>query len=125
MLSIGGTSGGPISILTLAVCKLQEMTSEIDVRVVEETWSSALLAQLEDRSLDVAICHEPEESELIDKVALPIFQARRYLCVRAGHPEAAKLSLNVLAQYRSEEHTSELQSLMRISYDVFCLKKKN
>src|SRR3546814_10702066 len=26
---------------------------------------------------------------------------------------------------RSEEHTSELQSLMRIPYDVFCLKKKN
>src|SRR3546814_7463839 len=28
-------------------------------------------------------------------------------------------------QTRSEEHTSELQSLMRISYAVFCLKKKN
>src|SRR3546814_3981017 len=28
-------------------------------------------------------------------------------------------------QQRSEEHTSELQSLMRISYAVFCLKKKN
>src|SRR3546814_3402125 len=28
------------------------------------------------------------------------------------------------AGYRSEEHTSELQSLMRISYAVFCLKKK-
>src|SRR3546814_6624615 len=28
------------------------------------------------------------------------------------------------AQYRSEEHTSELQSLMRNSYAVFCLKKK-
>src|SRR3546814_3367048 len=28
-------------------------------------------------------------------------------------------------QFRSEEHTSELQSLMRISYAVFCLKKKN
>src|SRR3546814_3045509 len=27
--------------------------------------------------------------------------------------------------HRSEEHTSELQSLMRISYAVFCLKKKN
>src|SRR3546814_2219016 len=26
---------------------------------------------------------------------------------------------------RSEEHTSELQSLMRISYDVFCLKQQN
>src|SRR3546814_4804987 len=29
------------------------------------------------------------------------------------------------ATIRSEEHTSELQSLMRISYAVFCLKKKN
>src|SRR3546814_3408899 len=28
-------------------------------------------------------------------------------------------------EWRSEEHTSELQSLMRISYAVFCLKKKN
>src|SRR3546814_8840447 len=27
--------------------------------------------------------------------------------------------------FRSEEHTSELQSLMRLSYAVFCLKKKN
>src|SRR3546814_17739025 len=30
-----------------------------------------------------------------------------------------------LSKGRSEEHTSELQSLMRISYAVFCLKKKN
>src|SRR3546814_5766578 len=31
----------------------------------------------------------------------------------------------ILFDDRSEEHTSELQSLMRISYAVFCLKKKN
>src|SRR3546814_6852889 len=31
----------------------------------------------------------------------------------------------VPVQQRSEEHTSDLQSLMRISYAVFCLKKKN
>src|SRR3546814_1629190 len=31
----------------------------------------------------------------------------------------------VVVAVRSEEHTSELQSLMRISYAVFCLKKKN
>src|SRR3546814_3415823 len=31
----------------------------------------------------------------------------------------------LVAGGRSEEHTSELQSLMRISYAVFCLKKKN
>src|SRR3546814_1476832 len=38
--------------------------------------------------------------------------------------ERAEL-VNVLQDRRSEEHTSELQSLMRISYAVFCLKKKN
>src|SRR3546814_6593937 len=40
-------------------------------------------------------------------------------------PEAdlRRYDLNVVA-HRSEEHTSELQSLMRISYAVFCLKKK-
>src|SRR3546814_4628530 len=32
---------------------------------------------------------------------------------------------SVVLVIRSEEHTSELQSLMRISYAVFCLKKKN
>src|SRR3546814_6222630 len=32
---------------------------------------------------------------------------------------------HVSSKNRSEEHTSELQSLMRISYAVFCLKKKN
>src|SRR3546814_9827107 len=31
----------------------------------------------------------------------------------------------IIPPFRSEEHTSELQSLMRISYAVFCLKKKN
>src|SRR3546814_9682493 len=33
-------------------------------------------------------------------------------------------SVSALSQARSEEHTSELQSLMRISYAVFCFKKK-
>src|SRR3546814_6830232 len=38
--------------------------------------------------------------------------------------EHAKHRAGVRAPVRSEEHTSELQSLMRISYAVFCLKKK-
>src|SRR3546814_1758721 len=33
--------------------------------------------------------------------------------------------ISLICSIRSEEHTSELQSLMRISYAVFCLKKKN
>src|SRR3546814_9131365 len=39
------------------------------------------------------------------------------------HPDAARLSAARQAQARSEEHTSELQSLMRLSYAVFCLKQ--
>src|SRR3546814_6759994 len=41
-------------------------------------------------------------------------------------PPAQKVHLSILPRLpkRSEEHTSELQSLMRISYAVFCLKKK-
>src|SRR3546814_10019106 len=35
------------------------------------------------------------------------------------------LAVLAVSGWRSEEHTSELQSLMRISYAVFCLKKKN
>src|SRR3546814_6003801 len=46
---------------------------------------------------------------------------------RLGEREAVILTLDPAGSYytgRSEEHTSELQSLMRISYAVFCLKKK-
>src|SRR3546814_3335401 len=39
-------------------------------------------------------------------------------------PEQLAWTHLVIARARSEEHTSELQSLMRISYAVFCLKKK-
>src|SRR3546814_7544870 len=43
------------------------------------------------------------------------------------HPSVVRPSLVAVLdsswERRSEEHTSELQSLMRISYDVFCLKK--
>src|SRR3546814_2923346 len=54
---------------------------------------------------------EEEERELVR-------EGRRFLVATA-------FSLLSVALIRSEEHTSELQSLMRISYAVFCLKKKN
>src|SRR3546814_5306989 len=42
-----------------------------------------------------------------------------------ARPGLQGLDVQLAARYdRSEEHTSELQSLMRISYAVFCLKKK-
>src|SRR3546814_2385834 len=46
-------------------------------------------------------------------------------CVERGQAQVRSLAQLVVAlARRSEEHTSELQSLMRISYAVFCLKKK-
>src|SRR3546814_7994798 len=43
---------------------------------------------------------------------------------RRSHHCVHQARIGVYADVRSEEHTSELQSLMRISYAVFCLKKK-
>src|SRR3546814_2102157 len=56
----------------------------------------------------------PREGELVIDKGLPNAFAGTAL-----HEE-----LDKLGRRRSEEHTSELQSLMRISYAVFCLKKK-
>src|SRR3546814_4317317 len=61
-----------------------------------------------------------------------LFRSRPVLCggSRSAHLCGAVLHAAVaghrhfLLHLRSEEHTSELQSLMRISYAVFCLKKK-
>src|SRR3546814_6105607 len=51
------------------------------------------------------------------------------ICERSRRPWMASRKeerpFDKLRANRSEEHTSELQSLMRISYAVFCLKKKN
>src|SRR3546814_3997218 len=44
-------------------------------------------------------------------------------CIQPAGIEQQPICL-VAVSFRSEEHTSELQSLMRISYAVFCLKKK-
>src|SRR3546814_2639444 len=59
----------------------------------------------------------------IGKRSLPLVQRqRREVMV---HPERfERPTLRFVVLWRSEEHTSELQSLMRISYAVFCLKKK-
>src|SRR3546814_3604934 len=57
-------------------------------------------------------CREASDTKVFAKALLA-----------ANHARDGKLS-DVSFADRSEEHTSELQSLMRISYAVFCLKKK-
>src|SRR3546814_2644080 len=48
----------------------------------------------------------------------------RALLLDQQHARPEQVDESALVALRSEEHTSELQSLMRISYAVFCLKKK-
>src|SRR3546814_2703300 len=78
---------------------------------------TTLFRSLESRGDDIAIIWEPDD---------PQAEPRR-ISYRELHAEVCRFA-NVLkaagAKKRSEEHTSELQSLMRISYAVFCLKKK-
>src|SRR3546814_10247295 len=73
-------------------------------------------------------------------ISAPTFQTRsdvgvndhlKYIAVSNqafAVPDKGSLTFSSTIQstpFRSEEHTSELQSLMRISYAVFCLKKKH
>src|SRR3546814_5901622 len=51
-------------------------------------------------------------------------EKRKQLADTLSGGQKQRLALAAATIHRSEEHTSELQSLMRISYAVFCLKKK-
>src|SRR3546814_8954374 len=62
------------------------------------------------------------ERKLLSKI-LPIRMEARSVSAR-HHFSQGRIRSCSRAIARSEEHTSELQSLMRISYAVFCLKKK-
>src|SRR3546814_1547301 len=57
------------------------------------------------------------------QVVLPFLEENHLSAISAFMPEIVACRF-LLGNERSEEHTSELQSLMRISYAVFCLKKK-
>src|SRR3546814_8948317 len=83
--------------------------------------------------------HDAEPISASARVAAPLHlrgaaggNGRRFLTVQADEKLKAATAAAIashgidesLSRGRSEEHTSELQSLMRISYAVFCLKKK-
>src|SRR3546814_15898516 len=91
------------------------------------------------RSLRSFLISLSERGEAVEEVAAAAREMRTRMVTIAAPAGAIDVcgtggdgshSLNVSTavetlRLRSEEHTSELQSLMRISYAVFCLKKKN
>src|SRR3546814_5916573 len=61
----------------------------------------------------------------LEIVAYSLKLRQSHLLPIGASPEDQAAQAEAWTAARSEEHTSELQSLMRISYAVFCLKKKN
>src|SRR3546814_5604386 len=99
------------------------------VRSRSETMEHEVTAPL----TDLNIHHRPRD--LSDRIAFGITKALRWsadtlFAERYGHravvlETVAAVPGMVGATLRSEEHTSELQSLMRISYAVICMNRKN
>src|SRR3546814_3656416 len=61
---------------------------------------------------------------IIRLIDVAVTRRRRKRAISVPHPGGRSRRTAGRRSPRSEEHTSELQSLMRISYAVFCLKKK-
>src|SRR3546814_6918122 len=69
----------------------------------------------------------PEQTELMQEALVEAGNPPEGMIIQSGEMHGyydEENRLNLYTKMRSEEHTSELQSLMRISYAVFCLKKK-
>src|SRR3546814_1222789 len=62
-------------------------------------------------------------NQLLKKETVTLTNGAGKWSIRVNYPDWGRYLVRVV-DLRSEEHTSELQSLMRISYAVFCLKKK-
>src|SRR3546814_3022835 len=95
---------------------------------LDEVEAPVLVQELERAGAAVADAHAGFGADLADLGPLFVGDAGRGrflhdLLVAALHRTVALAQVDRVA-LRSEEHTSELQSLMRISYAVFCLKKK-
>src|SRR3546814_2845360 len=76
------------------------------------------------RSRDGGVSHLGGAPDMASTSAIAYFRACHIAAHGRGRPVSGRLYSDGVFLRRSEEHTSELQSLMRISYAVFCLKKK-
>src|SRR3546814_1994664 len=105
------------------------MAIEVKVPVLGESITEATVGQWLKKPGEAVAADEPIVSLETDKVAVdvpsPVAGVMGDLVVTEGDTvEVGALLAYIEEGGRSEEHTSELQSLMRISYAVFCLKKK-
>src|SRR3546814_10589157 len=98
------------------------------VRLLGRTLLDRVLDHLEAAGVERIVVNVHYKAEIIERhlTGRPnILLSRESSLLETGGGVAKALpDLGAEPFFRSEEHTSELQSLMRISYAVFCLKKK-
>src|SRR3546814_6633619 len=106
-----------IPVMTSSVLRVEVITFSLNCRLTEVTLETVeLAAGVEPTSLVCALAAVDMRSSAKAAAA----EGRKDLNIKTSK----WLSVLSIRRMRSEEHTSELQSLMRISYAVFCLKKK-
>src|SRR3546814_15582660 len=93
------------------------MVAKADDEALPEAYEEATSLQgLVGSTANVLLCGPQEfgRTTLLQQIALQL--------MKRPSSDEEFLTVPILVDFRSEEHTSELQSLMRLSYDVFCLK---
>src|SRR3546814_4530878 len=99
-----------------------------DLKVISRTSTEQYASHpdnLKQIARELGVAHIVEGS--VQKVGNDVLISVQLVDSRTDHhvwAESYQRTLDNIFGVRSEEHTSELQSLMRISYAVFCLKKK-
>src|SRR3546814_6385193 len=81
-------------------------------------------SSLKPSKVSTAICTSKLPLKMMDQKARAYTAPSKISSTRRDRAVSAESDQRSAIVRRSEEHTSELQSLMRISYAVFCLKKK-
>src|SRR3546814_4692532 len=110
-------------LLFVAIPDLQENSGSASIRTRLSTMCALKPMPKQDARFFGDALAGSKETEGGARIRLPSSRGAR-LCALDRESAACVMSLPMPSSLRSEEHTSELQSLMRISYAVFCLKQK-
>src|SRR3546814_5515967 len=104
--------------------RISDWSSDVCSSDLEELESQSRSLQESQSRLEVQQTELEQTNAQLEEQTQALEQQRDDLSRAQSSLQAQKRELEQASRYRSEEHTSELQSLMRISYAVFRLKKK-
>src|SRR3546814_8372580 len=107
--------------------RISDWSSDVcssDLKADTPPYGSVPQGQSQPIGFDIDIAHQIASRMKVKLNMVIVTSANRIANLKTKKVDILVSSLVHTRDRRSEEHTSELQSLMRISYAVFCLKKK-